>query len=77
MSKLQTMRKDAGFEVMDRIDVLIEAPEIEEALKKYEDRLKTIVLADDIVYEGVLSGEGFKKEWDINGKKAVMTVKKK
>ena len=77
VSKLQTMRKDAGFEVMDRIDVLIEAPEIEEALKKYEDRLKTIVLADDIVYEGVLAGEGFKKEWDINGKKAVMTVRKK
>ncbi|MBQ8427089.1 MAG: isoleucine--tRNA ligase, partial [Clostridia bacterium] len=70
ISKIQSMRKEAGFEVVDRITInyLTEDDGIKNAFVNGKD-LKSVVLADS-VEEGIVVG--FKKELDING--AVCTV---
>ena len=75
ISKIQTMRKDAGFEVTDKIDVYYVADgEAKDAFVNGEDQIKAVVLAVS-VNEGTV--EGFTKEIDVNGEKAVVTVVKK
>ena len=74
ISKIQTMRKEAGFEVTDHINVYQDANDkIAEILKKHADTIKEEVLANHIVL-----GEmgGFVKEWNINGEKGMLGVKK-
>ncbi len=74
VSKIQTMRKDAGFEVMDRINVYVNGNDkIADLLKSNAEQVKSVVLADDII-----AGEekGFTKEWDINGEKVTLGVEK-
>ncbi len=74
ISKLQTMRKEAGFEVMDRIQVYAEGDaEVKEMMRKNEAELKRVVLADEIVYG---TPEGFVKNWNLNGKDVTFAVKK-
>ena len=74
ISKLQTMRKDAGFEVMDRICVYAAGnSEIEAVMRRNEPELKRVVLAEEIVYGQT---EGFAKEWNLNGKDVTFAVKK-
>ncbi len=74
ISKLQTMRKDAGFEVMDHICVYASgSAEIEEVMKRNEAELKRVVLAEEIVYGRT---EGFAREWNLNGKDVTFAVKK-
>ena len=74
ISKIQTMRKDAGFEVMDKIKVYVKA---DETVTKYFndnlDQIKSDVLALDVVF-----GEtaGFTKDWNINGEDVTMGVEK-
>ena len=70
ISKIQSMRKEAGFEVVDRITVNYEAQDkgIINAFDNGKD-LKSVVLAD-IITKGLV--DGFKKELDVNG--AVCTV---
>lgn len=64
ISKLQTMRKDSGFEVTDHITVHIFGNDkIENIIKKNEAELRRIVLADDVKYEATENA----KSWDING----------
>ena len=76
ISKVQTMRKEAGFEVMNRIVVGIKSSDVVvEAVKKYEDEVTRIVLADSVNYDGV-DESGYVKEWEINGEAAVLSVKK-
>jgi isoleucyl-tRNA synthetase len=76
ISKVQTMRKEAGFEVMNRIVVGIKSSDVVvEAVKKYEDEVTRIVLADSVNYDGV-DEAGYVKEWEINGEAAVLSVKK-
>ena len=73
ISKVQTMRKDAGFEVTDRIAVEMQSGEkLEKAIRAREDDVLAVVLGDSIAY--ALSGEG--KEWDINGEVAKIAVRK-
>ena len=68
------MRKDAGFEVMDHIDVTYEADEKVSAIfSKYGENIKSEVLAVSIS-EGNLSG--FEKDWNINGESVKLAVKK-
>jgi isoleucyl-tRNA synthetase len=69
ISKIQTMRKEAGFEVVDRIIVnfVTDDESVKNAMASGE--IASVVLADAIV-EG--DKDGFKKELDING--AVCTV---
>ncbi len=74
ISKIQSMRKEAGFEVVDRIKVnFITADEsVKNALINGKD-IKNVVLADAIV-EGEV--EGFKKSLDINGAECTIIIKK-
>ena len=75
ISKLQTMRKDAGFEVMDHIDVYVSGNEkVEAVMVANAEEIKENVLADSLT---VATAEGYTKDWDINGEKVVFTVVKK
>ena len=74
ISKIQTMRKEAGFEVMDKITVSSEGNDkIAALLDKNSDTVKAEVLATDII-----SGEikGYSKEWNINGETVTLGVSK-
>ena len=74
ISKIQTMRKDAGFEVMDHICVSMQDNDkIADIVKKNEEQIKSEVLANETKYDGAV---GFTKEWNINGEKVVFGVEK-
>ncbi len=74
VSKIQTMRKEAGFEVMDHICVYQQNNDkIADILTRYADTIRSEVLADDI-----RTGEmgGYTKEWNINGETGILGVEK-
>ncbi|SFW61711.1 isoleucine--tRNA ligase [Selenomonas ruminantium] len=72
ISKVQTMRKENGFEVTDHIKVSLSGNEkLQAIVAKNEDYLKEITLADEVNY-GKLSGT--KKEWNINGENIIIAV---
>ncbi|MCI8578937.1 MAG: isoleucine--tRNA ligase, partial [Lachnospiraceae bacterium] len=75
VSKIQTMRKEAGFEVTDHIRVFQEGNErIAGILKDHGDEIGGEVLADEI-----LTGQmgGYSREWNINGEKGMLGVEKR
>ena len=75
ISKVQTMRKDAGFEVMDHIQLYVkDNDKVKDIVQKNEESLCSDVLADGVTYDEV---SGFTKEWSINGEKVTLGVKKK
>ena len=74
VSKIQTMRKEAGFEVMDKIRVYAkDNDKIVSIMKNHGDEIKSEVLAEEIV-----TGEtkGYEKEWNINSEKVAMAVER-
>ena len=74
ISKVQSMRKEAGFEVMDQITISYEANEkVKELISKNES-----TVMNDVLAPGSVAGEaaGFTKEWNINGEKVTLGVKK-
>ena len=74
ISKLQTMRKDSGFEVMDRIKVYVEGNDkIESIVKKNEKAIADKVLANEVLY-GTKNEAA--KDWNINGEKVNLGVEK-
>ena len=74
ISKVQTMRKEAGFEVMDKICVYIKDNEVIKGIaQKYKEQISSEVLAQDIILEEM---DGYEKEWNINSEKVTMAVKK-
>ena len=74
ISKIQTMRKEADFEVMDHIRVSMDGNEKLEAIARAnEEVLKSEVLAEEIIYNGSV---GYTKEWHINGEQVTMGVEK-
>ena len=74
ISKIQTMRKEAGFEVMDKITVYSDGNDkIAELISKNEDMVKNDVLATEIVTGKI---DGYSKEWNINGENVTFGVKK-
>ena len=74
ISKVQTMRKEAGFEVMDHIAVSMAGNEkIEAVAKANENILKSEVLAEEISYD---EAEGYTKQWNINGETVTLGVVK-
>ena len=76
ISKVQTMRKDAGFEVTDRIRLAYDCDDVlAEALAKYEEMIARTTLAVSIG-RGAAPEGGTAREWDINGKKAVLAIAK-
>ena len=74
VSKIQTMRKEAGFEVTDRIHVYVkDSQKIESIIKAHESEIKGEVLAQEIPF-GTTSG--YEKEWTINSEAVTMAVEK-
>ena len=73
VSKIQTMRKEADFEVLDRIKVYHKGnSKIAEIFSRNKDTISTDVLADDIC-EG---NAAISKEWNINGETVTLGVEK-
>ena len=74
VSKIQTMRKEAGFEVMDTITIYADGSDkIKALLDAKADQITTEILATKVV-TGEL--DGYTKEWDINGEQVTLGVKK-
>ena len=74
ISKVQTMRKEAGFEVTDRIRLFAKGNEkLIPLMRKSEKELSAAVLAETLVF-----GEckGYEKDWDINGENICLSVEK-
>ena len=75
ISKVQTMRKDAGFEVVDHIVLTVSGNEkVENIVSKNIDTIKEDVLADEVNYT---LEEGFTKSWNLNGEEVTLSVKRK
>ncbi len=74
ISKIQTMRKKAGFEVMDKIHVFYQAEEtIDKIFREFGGQIQSEVLAVDITGSEI---KGHSETWDINGESVVLGVEK-
>ena len=74
ISKVQTMRKEAGFEVMDRIHITFSGSEkVETVIRNTEIQICHDCMADDITPGEV---KGYTKDWDINGEALKLGVEK-
>ncbi|MCI9085608.1 MAG: isoleucine--tRNA ligase [Clostridia bacterium] len=74
ISKIQTMRKDSGFEVMDHIKVSCEGnSKIAELILRNDSIIKDETLSDEI---DTAKADGNTKEWNINGETVTLGVKK-
>ena len=74
ISKVQTMRKEAGFEVMDKITISVaNNDKVAEIMKRNEETIFHDVLATDVQYGEV---KGYTKNWNINGEKVDLGVEK-
>ena len=74
VSKIQTMRKEADFNVTDHIIVTIDGTGAAvEAAKKHQSSFAGDVLADEVIFGKAV---GYVKEWDINGEKVTIGVKR-
>ncbi len=74
ISKLQTMRKESGFEVMDRIRVYISGnKKISDIALKNADEIKKVVLANEIITDDETKPG---KEWNLNGENVVLYVER-
>ena len=72
ISKIQTMRKEAGFEVTDKIGISLgDNQVIENIFRSREDQIKSEVLAEDVVYGKV---SGYEKDWKINSENVKLGV---
>jgi isoleucyl-tRNA synthetase len=74
ISKIQTMRKDAGFEVMDHIRVSQSGNDkIKAVMERNAEVIKSEVLAEELLFGKTL---GFEKDWNLNGEDVVLGVEK-
>ena len=74
ISKIQTMRKEAGFEVMDHIKVYEDKnSKIEAIMKKNKKQIESEVLAEEIIFS---TPAGYEKEWNLNGENVSLGVEK-
>ena len=74
ISKVQTMRKEAGFEVMDKIVVYSAGnKKLEDLMKTYRDEILGDVMAADVRFDEM---KGYTKEWNINGESVTLGVEK-
>ena len=75
ISKVQTMRKEAGFEVMDKIKLYeTGSDKVSNILSKFGDTIKSEVMAEELSL-GTMGG--YSKEWNINGEEVTLGVEKK
>ena len=76
VSKLQTMRKDADFDVSDRVEATWEAEgELKQAIEDGREFIMRSVLAVSLTQAPPLEG-GASAEWDVNGQKATLSVRR-
>ena len=74
VSKIQTMRKEAGFEVMDRIKVYVSGNDrIADIMERNSAQIKGVVLADEIIRDSMA---GYEKDWNINGEDVRLSVER-
>ena len=74
ISKIQTMRKEAGFEVVDHIRVYFaQNDKIKTLVDSNNAEIKDEVLANEICFDTI---KGYNKEWNINGETVVIGVEK-
>lgn len=74
ISKIQTMRKEAGFEVMDHIKVTVSgSAKVAEVVKANSAAISEKVLANEILTDAELA---VSKEWNVNGEKVTIGVEK-
>ena len=75
ISKIQTMRKEAGFEVMDKICIYAKDNErITELMNNHKEEIMSEVLAENMVLNET---DGYVKEWNINKENVVLGVARK
>ena len=75
ISKVQTMRKEAGYEVTDHITLCETGnTKLKKIMQKAEDVIKGDVLADEICYD---EEKGYSKDWKINGESVKLSVEKR
>lgn len=76
VSKVQTMRKDSGLEVEDRITVYLDGSDkIIDALKGFEGNFKEETLTKEVNYHKKFDG-GYTKDWNINNQSLTISIKK-
>ena len=74
ISKIQTMRKEAGYEVMDRIHVSSSGnSRIQDLMERHGEEIRKDVMASDILFAET---KGYVKEWNINGETVTLGVEK-
>ncbi|MBR3173105.1 MAG: class I tRNA ligase family protein, partial [Eubacterium sp.] len=74
ISKIQTMRKDNDYDVMDKITFSLKGNDkIKEIVQKNEDMIKNETLTQEVIYDDVVGDE---KEWSINGEKVTFGTKR-
>lgn len=74
ISKVQTMRKDAGFEVMDRINIYVDGSE---KIKAIAESNKAAIIGDVLCDEIIVGSlDGYTADWNINGEETTLGVKK-
>ncbi len=72
-SKIQTMRKEADFQVTDHIIIYVaDNAEMEAMMTEHAEEVKGYVLADEIVTGSM---DGYSKSWNVNGHKVTLGVK--
>ena len=77
ISKIQTMRKEAGYEVMDKIEVAVSNNDkVTEIVKANKEKIASEVLANDIYFEGLDKDSKYEKEWNINAEMVTLAVNK-
>ena len=77
VSKIQTMRKEADFEVTDRITLFLNGNErLGELAKAHERSLCDDVLAERLLVDSKFKDGAYEKEWDINGEEVKIAVRK-
>ena len=74
ISKLQTMRKEADFNVTDNINVCMTG---NEKIAEITERNKAVICENTLVLSvSYTEGEGYTKQWDVNGESVTFTVAK-
>ncbi|MDP4173638.1 MAG: isoleucine--tRNA ligase [Bacteroidota bacterium] len=75
VNRVQNMRKDAGFEVTDRITIGFKAnEELSKAISSFKDYIANETLADNVITNS--DCEGFTQDWEIGDYKCTISIKK-
>ncbi|MDZ7291063.1 MAG: isoleucine--tRNA ligase [candidate division KSB1 bacterium] len=77
VNRVQNMRKDAGFEVVDRIRIYYEGSEVlHRALESSAGYVKNETLAETLERNSLSTHDAYREEWEINGDKTVISIER-